>query len=41
MSDELGYVHNCTVNIAEVFGELGVKTNQTEILVDVVTKKLD
>ncbi|VUZ57044.1 unnamed protein product, partial [Hymenolepis diminuta] len=41
MSDELGYVHNCTVNIAEVFGEIGVKTNQTEILVDVVTKKLD
>ncbi|VDO00526.1 unnamed protein product [Rodentolepis nana] len=41
MADELGYVRNCTVNIAEVFRGLGVKTNKTEHFVDVATKFID
>nr|CDS26015.1 AMP dependent ligase [Hymenolepis microstoma] len=41
MSDELGYVRDCTIDIAEIFRELGVKTNKTKHLVDVATKFFD
>ncbi|KAM7542828.1 hypothetical protein Aperf_G00000001682 [Anoplocephala perfoliata] len=41
MSQELGYVLNCTVNIAEIFEKLGVNVIKKELLVDVTTRWID
>ncbi|KAL5108011.1 Linear gramicidin synthase subunit A [Taenia crassiceps] len=40
MAEELGYVHNCTVNLASVLEARGVKCDRNSLLVKVATLKI-